>query len=73
MTCHRFANDFSAHGIAWQLSPQNREQKISPQGGFRPVIGLSPVTALTNTEHWSDTNREEREGLLLLEAEENER
>lgn len=73
MTCQRVANDFSAHGSAWQLTPQNTEQKISPRGGLRPLIGLSPVTALPNTEHWSHTNGEERESLLFLETEENER
>lgn len=73
MTCQRAANDFTAHGSAWQLSPQNTEQKVSPLGGLRPLIGLSPATALTNTEHWSDTNGEERESLLFLETEENER
>lgn len=73
MTCQRAANDFSAHGSAWQLSPQNTEQKISPQGGLSPLIGLSPVTAWTNTEHWSHTNREEGESLLFLDTEENER
>lgn len=74
MTCQRVANDYnSAHGCAWHLAPQNMEQKISPQGGLRPLIGLSPVTTLANTEHWSDTNRKERECLLFLETEENER
>lgn len=74
MTCQRVANDFTAHGSAWQLASQNTEQKISPRGGLRPLIGLSPVMALANTEHWSDTNREGREySLLFLESEENER
>lgn len=71
--CQRTANDFTAHGSAWQLAPQNTEQKISPRGGLRPLIGLSPVTALANSQHWSDTNGEERKSLLFLETEENER
>lgn len=74
MTCQRAANDFGAHGSAWQLAPQNTEQKISPWGGLRPLIGLSPVTALANSTYkWIDTNGEERKSLLFLETEENER
>lgn len=65
MTCQRAANDFRALGSAWQLSPQNTEQKISPWGGLRPLIGLLPVTALTNTGNWSDTNRGERKFIIL--------
>lgn len=44
------ANDFRAHGNTWQLVAQIPEPKVSPLGGLRPLIGLSPVTALTNAE-----------------------
>lgn len=52
--------------------PQNTEQKLSPQDGLRPLIRLS-ATPLANTEHRSDTAREERESLLSLETLGNQR
>lgn len=70
--CQRAANDFSAHGSAWQRSPQNTEQKVSPLGDIRPLIGLSPATALTNTKYRSDTNGKQKES-LILETKENEK
>lgn len=73
MTRQSTANGFSAHGSTWQLVARIPEPKVSPLGGLRPVIGLSAVTALTNAEHWSDTNGEKGECLLFREAEENER
>lgn len=49
-------------------SPKHRAE-ISPLGGPRALIGLSPAVASAKAGHWSDTNEErerERESLLFL-------
>lgn len=65
MTRQGAANDFSTHGSTWQLVAPITEPKVSPLGGFGPLIGLSAVTALTNVEHRSDTNGEKRRMFII--------